>query len=122
MTVRLLLDMNVSAEWIPELSLHGWYAIHWVTVGDPRADDVAIMAWALANCYVVFTNDLDFGTMLALTKAVGPSVLQIRNRNVLLEDMGPKVIAALHRHDAQLAAGALVVVDHRKVRVRLLPL
>ncbi len=122
MTVRLLLDMNVSAEWISELSLHGWDAIHWVTVGDPRADDATIMAWALANRYVVFTNDLDFGTILALTQAAGPSVLQIRNRNVLLEDMGPKVIAALQRHESEIAAGALVVVDSRKVRVRLLPL
>ena len=38
------------------------------------------MAWALANGYVVFTHDLDFGTMLALTHATGPSVLQVRGK------------------------------------------
>jgi hypothetical protein len=50
------------------------------------------MAWALANGYVVFTHDLDFGTMLALTDASGPSVLQVRAQSVLPEYIGPVVI------------------------------
>jgi predicted nuclease of predicted toxin-antitoxin system len=122
MSVKLVVDMNLSMEWVAELALHGWAAVHWATIGDPRADDSVIMAWALANDHVVFTHDLDFGTMLALTHATGPSVLQVRGQNVLPEDIGPVVIAALRQHDAALAAGALVVVDLRKSRVRVLPL
>ncbi len=80
------------------------------------------MAWALANRHVVFTHDLDFGTMLALTHTTGPSVLQVRGQNILPEDIGPVVIAALRRYEAELAAGALVVVDLKKSRVRVLPL
>lgn len=80
------------------------------------------MAWALANGQVVFTHDLDFGTTLALTHATGPSVLQVRGQNVLPEDIGPMVIAALRQHDAELATGALVVVNEKKSRVRVLPL
>jgi predicted nuclease of predicted toxin-antitoxin system len=71
---------------------------------------------------VLFTHDLDFGTALALTHAGGPSVLQVRGRDVLPEDMGAAVVAALRQHDAAFAAGALVVVDAKKLRVRLLPL
>jgi predicted nuclease of predicted toxin-antitoxin system len=122
MSVQLVVDMNLSVEWVTELAQHGWSAVHWCTVGDPRADDSVIMAWALANGYVVFTHDLDFGTMLALTHATGPSVFQVRGQNVLPEDIGPVVIAALRQHDAALAAGALVVVDVKKSRVRVLPL
>src|SRR5437763_13229318 len=122
MSVALVVDMNLSAEWVAELAKHGWSAVHWSTVGDPRADDAVIMAWALANGHVVFTHDLDFGTMLALTHATGPSVLQVRGQSVLPEDIGPVVIAALRQHDAALAAGALVVVDSKKSRVRVLPL
>lgn len=122
MSVKLVVDMNLSDEWVAELGQHGWSATHWSTIGDPRADDSAIMAWALANDYVVFTHDLDFGTMLALTHANGPSVLQVRGQNVLPEDMGPLVIAALRQHDAALATGALVVVDAKKSRARVLPL
>src|SRR5205823_6861124 len=122
MSVKLVVDMNLSFEWIDELTPHGWSAVHWSTVGDPRAEDSALMAWALANGYVVFTHDLDFGTTLALTHAAGPSVLQVRGQNILPEDIGPIVIAALRQHDAALAAGALVVVDVKKSRVRVLPL
>jgi len=43
--------------------------------------------------------------MLALTHATGPSVLQVRGQNVLPEDIGKVVIAALRQHDAALAAG-----------------
>lgn len=122
MSVRLVVDMNLSVEWVAELVRHGWSAVHWSTVGDPSAEDSAIMAWALANGYVVFTHDLGFGAMLALTHAAGPSVLQVRGQNVLPEDIGPVVIAALRQYDDALARGALVVVDLRRSRVRVLPL
>jgi len=122
MSVPLVIDMNLSVEWVAELASHGWSAVHWSTVGDPSAEDSVIMAWALAHVHVVFTHDLDFGTMLALTHAAGPSVLQVRGPNVLPEDIGPVVIAALRQHDAALAAGTLVVIDLRKSRVRVLPL
>src|SRR6266851_3485837 len=122
MSVQLVVDMNLSPEWVAELAQHGWSALHWSTVGDPRADDAALMAWALANGRVVFTHDLDFGTTLALTHATGPSVLQVRGQNVLPEHMSPLVVAALRQHEAALEAGALVVVDEKKSRVRVLPL
>lgn len=97
MSVKLVIDMNLSVEWVVELSGSGWPAVHWSSVGDPRADDAAIMAWARANDHVVFTHDLDFGTALALTHATGPSVLQVRSQRVLPENMGPVVIAALRQ-------------------------
>ena len=122
MSVKLVVDMNLSVEWVAELTSHGWSAVHWSTIGDPSSEDSIIMGWARANSYVVFTHDLDFGTMLALTNATGPSVLRVRGQDVLPEDIGPVVIAALRQHDAALASGALVVVDSKKSRVRVLPL
>src|SRR5437879_4162196 len=103
MSVSLVVDMNRSVEWVAELAKHGWSAVHWSTVGDPSAEDSVIMAWALANGHVVFTHDLDFGTMLALTRATAPSVSPVRGQDVLPEDIGPVVIAALRHHDAALA-------------------
>jgi predicted nuclease of predicted toxin-antitoxin system len=66
---RLLVDMNLSTEWIPLLRAAGHWAVHWSEVGDPRAPDTALMQWAIANCCAIFTHDLDFGTMLALSGA-----------------------------------------------------
>jgi predicted nuclease of predicted toxin-antitoxin system len=46
MSVRLLVDVNLSPEWIAELDRHGYSSVHWSTVGDPHAADATIMAWA----------------------------------------------------------------------------
>ncbi len=122
MRPKLLLDMNLSPKWARALQKHGWRAVHWSDVGDPGASDRDVMGWAVAHQYVVFTHDLDFGAMLALTHAVGPSVLQIRAGNILPDDLEGSVIAALTQHEADLSSGALVVVDQSRSRVRVLPI
>ena len=43
MRPTLLVDMNLSPEWIPALQKHGWQAVHWSDIGDPRASDRDIM-------------------------------------------------------------------------------
>ncbi len=53
--------------------------MHWSGIGKADARDEEIMQWARTNGCIVFTHDLDFGSALALTKATGPSVIQIRN-------------------------------------------
>ncbi len=47
------------------------------------------MGWERSNGYVVFTHDLDFGMMLALTQVAGPSVLQVRGQKVLPDQLLP---------------------------------
>jgi predicted nuclease of predicted toxin-antitoxin system len=80
------------------------------------------MSWGLASRHIVLTHDLDFGAALALTHAGGPSVVQVRTQRVLPEHIGPIVLATLRTFEAHLAAGALVVVEPGKSRVRVLPL
>jgi predicted nuclease of predicted toxin-antitoxin system len=122
MSIQIVIDMNLSPDWVGELTANGWPSVHWLTVGDPKATDREVMDWARSNGYVVFTHDLDFGTMLALTHAAGPSVIQVRGQNVLPDHMSLIVTAALRQHESELAAGALVVVEEAKLRVRVLPL
>jgi predicted nuclease of predicted toxin-antitoxin system len=122
MSMQLLVDMNLSPEWVAELTGQGWTAIHWSTVGDPRADDQVVMEWARINRHVVLTHDLDFGTILALTHAAGPSVIQVRTQDPLPQRIGPMLFATLRQHEAVLTAGALVVVEEMRSRVRLLPI
>jgi predicted nuclease of predicted toxin-antitoxin system len=54
--MKILVDMNLSPDWVAVLVEHGCEAAHWSTVGDPRADDLVIMEWARANEHVVFTH------------------------------------------------------------------
>ena len=120
--MKILVDMNLSPSWVPALERHGWSAAHWADVGDPRAADRVIMDWAADHGYVVFTHDMDFGTMLALSHEGTPSVLQIRAQDVFPIHLERTVLAALAQHEVDLSSGALVVVDETRSRVRLLPI
>ena len=120
--MRLLVDMNLSPEWVGVLKSAGWEAIHWSTVGNPRAEDVEIMAWARAQKHVVFTHDLDFGTLLALTHAGSPSVIQVRTQEVTPAGIGALVLNALRQFEGTLEKGALIVLDEARSRARVLPL
>jgi len=75
MTLCVLVDMNLSPMWIESLTSAGITASHWSLIGAGNADDATIFSWAKKNGFVIFTHDLDFGSMLALTKADAPSVL-----------------------------------------------
>ena len=80
------------------------------------------MAWARAHGAVVLTHDLDFGTLLALTHAAGPSVLQVRATDVSPGHLGALVVATLTQLADLLTAGALVTVDEHRSRARVLPI
>lgn len=80
------------------------------------------MAWASDNGHVVFTHDLDFGTLLALTRASGPSVVQIRSHDVLPDRIGPMIISVIRTYHSQLKDGAIVTVDESRGKVRSLPI
>ena len=120
--MKLLVDMNLSPDWCPVLKRQGWTTAHWSAVGDPRAPDRAVMDWARTNGYVVLTHDLDFGALLATTRSTGPSVVQLRTRDVLPAGVETLLVAVLRAHQVALEHGALVSVDEARGRVRVLPL
>lgn len=122
MSLKLLVDVNLSPRWVDVFVREGWEAAHWSQVGDPRAPDRVIMTYAAANGYVVFTHDLDFGAILAVTQAASPSVIQIRAQDVLPDHLAGLVVKALKHYEGILQAGALIVVDERRLRARVLPL
>jgi predicted nuclease of predicted toxin-antitoxin system len=120
--VKILIDMNLSPEWIEYLEKDGYEVSHWKDVGNPNAKDVEIIERARENGCTVFTNDLDFGRILALTHADGPSVLQIRGTLLLPEDAGDIVREALRSCKEELKSGALVTIDEIAWRVKILPI
>lgn len=120
--MKILIDMNLSPEWCRVLDGHGHACVHWSEAGDPRAGDAVIMKWARLNDHVVLTHDLDFGTILAFTQASAPSVVQIRMEDVLAPAMEMLLVNVFRDYEAELTAGALVVLEETKSRVRVLPL
>lgn len=120
--MKILIDVNLSPSWVDVFEQHSIESEHWTSVGNPRATDTEIIEWARDNGYVVFTHDLDFTTILALTDASGPSVVQVRGQDVTPAHLGDMVTAALRDHREALVTGAVVVVDVARARVRILPL
>jgi predicted nuclease of predicted toxin-antitoxin system len=120
--VKLLVDMNLSPRWVGLLTDAGMEAVHWSSLGPANAPDPEIMAFARSNDYVVLTHDLDFGTILAATHEDKPSVVQLRSEDVSPEAIGSPVIDALRQMSAELEDGALLTVDPKRTRLRVLPL
>ncbi len=80
------------------------------------------MAYARANDYIVLTHDLDFSSILAATGGEKPSVIQIRGGDVSPEAIGEQVRSAILQMSDVLEEGALVTIDTRRTRLRVLPL
>jgi predicted nuclease of predicted toxin-antitoxin system len=119
--MKILVDMNLAPAWIPVLEKAGFEARHWSTIGQGNAPDAQLFDWARRHGYIIFTHDLDFGSVLALTQAASPSVFQVRTIDVTPATLGARVIALLNRFKSELQEGALVVADEQRERVRLLP-
>lgn len=120
--MKILIDMNLSPDWVAVLERYNIEAVHWSTIGNPRERDTVIMEWAKSNGYIVFTHDLDFGSLLAATGAETPSVIQVRTQDILPASIENLVISALNQFKSELELGALVTVDQAKSRARILPI
>lgn len=120
--MKFLIDMNLSPQWISVFESAGWEAHHWSFIGKPNAPDQEIFEYAKSNGYIIFTHDLDFGAILAATNTEFPSVIQVRVQDVTPEHLSGYIISALHQFEKHLNDGALITIDEKKYRVRILPL
>ncbi len=80
------------------------------------------MQWASDNNYIVFTNDLDFGALLAATQAQFPSVIQVRTQDLFPQSLETILIQSLNRFRSELEAGALMTIDISRSKIRILPI
>jgi predicted nuclease of predicted toxin-antitoxin system len=120
--VKLLLDMNLSPDLAPGIAAYGHDVVHWSHIGDHRATDVSILSWAREHGRVLVTHDLDFAAILAATEVTGPSVLQIRQQDLLAADVVRLVVNAITTATPALDIGAVVTIQEDRSRIRILPL
>jgi predicted nuclease of predicted toxin-antitoxin system len=120
--MKIVIDMNLSPAWVAVQEEAGHAATHWSTIGSPSAPDHEILTWAKTNGYVLFTHDLDFGAILAATRAEAPSVIQIRTQDITPVHAKDLVLSAIKSFSENLIEGALISIDEENSRARLLPL
>ncbi len=87
------------------------------------ADDTTIFELAARENRVLVSEDTDFGTILALRESEKPSVILIRHMfDRSAANLTSILLANLNAVEADLAAGAIVVFESARIRVRRLPI
>lgn len=120
--MRWLLNMNIPRRLKPLLESAGHPCRHAGDIGLERADDWDILEEAARQGEVILTHDLDYGRLLAFTRAAKPSVVIIRLSHPYPQLILRRLLAAWPLIEPPLTNGAVVVIEDTTVRIRLLPL
>jgi predicted nuclease of predicted toxin-antitoxin system len=120
--MRLLVDMNLSPDWVPLLKSRDWEAVHGSSLGRGNEPDPDLLAWARANNHIVLTQDLDFSQILYATAESGPSVVLLRMDNEFDPAARRYVCAASNQAEEALTQGALLTISPKRARLRRLPI
>jgi predicted nuclease of predicted toxin-antitoxin system len=121
--VRLLIDNALSPEVARGLQGAGYDAVHVRELGAQEAADADLFELAASEGFVIVSTDTDFGTILALRHAASPSVVLLRHGAPRRPPAQVALLAqVLPRLAEELVRGCIVVIDERRIRVRLLPI
>jgi predicted nuclease of predicted toxin-antitoxin system len=120
--VRFLLDENLSPLVCGPLIASGHEAVHVRDLGLSGAPDRVVLERADQDGRVVISSDTDFGQLLARSGASAPSVIMFRREeHRRAAAQASLILANLEQVQADLEAGAIVVLQATRVRVRRLP-
>lgn len=121
--MRFLIDASMSPVVVQELRRAGHDAMHVGEVLRLNSPDVDVLEHASQDARVIVAADTDFGDLLAARQAVQPSVVLFHR----LSGRRPReqvalLLANLPAVSSDLAAGAIVVIEERRLRLRTLPI
>lgn len=120
--LRFLADMGVSWRVVEWLRSNAYDAKHLREEGLQRLSDQDIFTKANSERRVVLTFDLDFSEIASLSSGMTVSVIVFRLRNTRTSHLIERLSSTLTESDEALKAGAVVVVEDTRHRVRRLPI
>ena len=119
--MRVLLDQGVPRRAATLLRDAGVDASHVAELGMSSAADAEILAWCREHGAVAVTLDADFHAAIALSGETAPSAIRLRVQGLKGPEVSRLLLDILSAREAQLTAGALITVQHGRLRLRSLP-
>jgi len=120
--MKLPLDQGLPRSAANVLRERGIDAIHVAELGLSAAPDTVILERGREIDRAVVTLDADFHLLLALSRATSPSVIRLRVEGLRAVPLADLLESVLKKCGDDLASGAAVTVQLRRLRVRRLPL
>ena len=121
--MKFLVDNPLSPVFCKELCNAGLDAVHVRDLGLQKAKDEEIFQRALDENRIIISADTDFGTILAAMGTAKPSVVIFRCLSPRRPKEQAKIfLEMLPKVWEELKAGAVVVIEDTRVRVRRLPI
>ena len=120
--MRFLIDASLSYRVAEALQKAGHNAVHVRDVMSVDAPDTAIFDHAANDDRIIVSADTDFGELLSRRQAARPSLVLLRRRTRRRpSDQTTLLLTQLPAVVDDLEAGAIVVIEEARVRVRSLP-
>ena len=120
--MRFLLDNNLSPKLAELLRAAGHDVVHVRDIGMASATDSVVIDEARAQGRVLISADTDFGTLLARTHATTPSFCSCGGPADDAPEQAAIILSNLNVVQADLDAGAIVVLGEATLRIRRLPI
>lgn len=120
--MRFLVDNSLSPRLAEALRELAHEAIHVRDIGLAQATDEIVFEAAARERCIIIAQDTDFGTLLAKRREQYPSVMLFRCRLKSTEAILKLLMANLETVQAELDAGAVVIVEDTRIRLRRLPI
>ncbi|MDS3860807.1 DUF5615 family PIN-like protein [Thermosynechococcaceae cyanobacterium BACA0444] len=108
-----------------QLCGHGYDAVHVRYYGLQEAEDIDIFRLASQERRIIISADTDFGTLLADTRAVSPSVILFRGHTERKPAaIAQKLLDIFNDVSIQeaLKTGAIIIIMNSKIRIKSLPI
>ena len=121
--MKFLVDNALSPRLAEGLRAAGHDALHVRELGLQSASDKALFELASREMRILVSEDTDFGTLLVLWESAKPSVILFRRMpNRAAAGLLRVLLANLGAVESDLTAGAIVIFDASRIRVRRLPI
>jgi len=120
--MKLLLDQGLPRTAASLLRQAGIDAVHVGEIGFSSASDAEILDRGREEGCVIVTLDADFHALLALSRAMAPSVIRNRIEGLRAAALTSLLQVVLRLWGEELERGAVATVQEERIRIRRLPL